>query len=223
VGAVLDLRAVGLRRFRGHLEGVADPAHTPDVRRQRHPRRDPGRVDDRARHRSWVGHRGPRVSRGGAGDHQRRRRLRRDRPDARDVPGTTPAATPAARWSRRRCCPMSRSEVIELIYLFCSVCFIVALKGLSSPRWARQGNLIGAAGMVVAIGATFAWPGLHRIWLIVVGIVIGTAVAIPAARAVKMTAIPQMVAAFNGVGGGAAALVSLAEFQRLHSTAGVGT
>src|SRR4051795_12351881 len=118
---------------------------------------------------------------------------------------------------------MSRAETIELIYLFCAVCFIVALKGLSSPRWARQGKLIGAAGMVVAISATFAWPGLHRIWLIVVGIVIGTAVAIPAARAVKMTAIPQMVAAFNGVGGGAAALVSLAEFQRLHSTAGVGT
>src|SRR4051795_9137655 len=118
---------------------------------------------------------------------------------------------------------MSRAETIELIYLFCAVCFIVALKGLSSPRWARQGNLIGAAGMVVAIGATFAWPGLHRIWLIVVGIVIGTAVAIPAARAVKMTAIPQMVAAFNGVGGGAAALVSLAEFQGSHATAGVGT
>jgi proton-translocating NAD(P)+ transhydrogenase subunit beta len=118
---------------------------------------------------------------------------------------------------------MSRPETIELIYLFCAVCFIVALKGLSSPRWARQGNLVGAAGMVVAIAATFAWPGLHRIWLIVVGIVVGTAVAIPAARAVKMTAIPQMVAAFNGVGGGAAALVSLAEFQRSHTFAGVGT
>src|SRR3954465_8871025 len=118
---------------------------------------------------------------------------------------------------------MSRADTIELIYLLCAVCFIVALKGLSSPRWARQGNLVGAAGMVVAIGATFAWPGLHQIWLIIIGIVIGTAVAIPAARAVKMTAVPQMVAAFNGVGGGAAALVSLAEFQRSHASAGVGT
>jgi H+-translocating NAD(P) transhydrogenase subunit beta len=118
---------------------------------------------------------------------------------------------------------MSRIQAIELIYLFCAVCFIIALKGLSSPRWARQGNLVGAGGMVVAIATTFAWPGLHRIWLIVVGMVIGTAIAIPAARMVKMTAIPQMVAAFNGVGGGAAALVSLAEFDRSHATAGIGT
>ena len=115
---------------------------------------------------------------------------------------------------------MNRAETIELIYLFSAVCFIVALKGLSSPRSARTGNLIGAAGMVVAVGATFATPGLHRIVLIVVALVVGTAVGVPAARAVKMTAIPQMVAAFNGVGGGAAALVSLAEFDRGHASFG---
>jgi H+-translocating NAD(P) transhydrogenase subunit beta len=115
---------------------------------------------------------------------------------------------------------MSRSQAIELVYLFCAVCFIVALKGLSSPRSARTGNLIGAVGMTVAVAATFATPGLHRIALIVVALVIGTAVAVPAARAVKMTAIPQMVAAFNGVGGGAAALVSLAEFDRGHASFG---
>ena len=118
---------------------------------------------------------------------------------------------------------MNRVDTIELIYLFCAVSFIVALKGLSSPRWARQGNLVGAAGMLVAIVTTFFLPGLHRIWLILIGIVVGVAVAIPAARLVKMTAIPQMVAAFNGVGGGAAALVSLAEFDKSHSTAGIGT
>jgi H+-translocating NAD(P) transhydrogenase subunit beta len=118
---------------------------------------------------------------------------------------------------------VNRLDTIELIYLLCAVSFIVALKGLSSPRWARHGNLIGAAGMVVAIATTFAFPGLHRIWLILVGIAVGVAVGLPAARMVKMTAIPQMVAAFNGVGGGAAALVSLAEFDKSHSFASTGT
>ncbi|MDQ1698661.1 MAG: H+-translocating transhydrogenase subunit beta [Frankiaceae bacterium] len=115
---------------------------------------------------------------------------------------------------------MSRVQAIELVYLFCAVCFIVALKGLSSPRSARLGNIIGAVGMTVAVGATFATPGLHRIVLIIVALVVGTAVGVPAARAVKMTAVPQMVAAFNGVGGGAAALVSLAEFDRGHASFG---
>ena len=118
---------------------------------------------------------------------------------------------------------MSRANAIELIYLFSAVCFIVALKGLSSPRGARTGNLIGAAGMIVAVGATFATPGLHRMVLIVVALVIGTAIGVPAARMVRMTAIPQMVAAFNGVGGGAAALVSLAEFDRNATHTGLGT
>src|SRR3954454_20539046 len=104
---------------------------------------------------------------------------------------------------------MSRAETIELVYLACAVCFIVALKGLSSPRTARVGNLIGAAGMLLAVAVTFATPGLHRIGLILVALALGTVVGVPAARRVQMTAIPQMVAIFNGVGGAAAALVSL--------------
>jgi len=118
---------------------------------------------------------------------------------------------------------VNRLDTIELIYLLCAVSFIVALMGLSSPKWARQGNLIGAAGMAVAIATTFAFPGLHHIVLIVVAMAVGVAAALPAARLVKMTAIPQMVAAFNGVGGGAAALVSLAEFDKSHAHASVGT
>ena len=118
---------------------------------------------------------------------------------------------------------MSRADTIEVVYLVAAVCFIVALKGLSSPRGARMGNLIGAAGMLVAVGATFATPGMHRVWLIVIALAIGTAVAVPAARSVRMTAIPQMVAAFNGVGGAAAALVSLAEFDRAAADTGFGT
>src|SRR5947199_302696 len=65
--------------------------------------------------------------------------------------------------------------------------------------------------------------GLHRLGLIVAGLGVGTAIGVPAARAVKMTAIPQMVAAFNGVGGAAAALVSLVEFDRVATDSGLGT
>ncbi|MGH9044972.1 MAG: NAD(P)(+) transhydrogenase (Re/Si-specific) subunit beta [Acidimicrobiales bacterium] len=107
---------------------------------------------------------------------------------------------------------MSRGTAIDLCYLAAAVSFIVALKGLSSPRHARPGNLLAALGMALAIGATFATPHLSHIALIVGAMVIGAAIGIPAARLVKMTAMPQMVAAFNGVGGGAAAVVSITEF-----------
>ncbi len=98
------------------------------------------------------------------------------------------------------------------IYLASTICFVLALKALSSPRHARRGNLIGVAGMVIAVGLTFADQRIGHDWIIGVGMVIGAAIGIPAARKVRMTAMPQMVAAFNGVGGGAAALVSLVEF-----------
>ncbi len=107
---------------------------------------------------------------------------------------------------------MSLSTSIHVAYLIGAVCFILALKGLTSPKTARQGNLIGVAGMIIAIGATFATKGLHNIILMVVAMVIGSIIAVPAARLVKMTAMPQMVAIFNGVGGGAAAVVSMTEF-----------
>jgi NAD(P) transhydrogenase subunit beta len=101
---------------------------------------------------------------------------------------------------------------IRLAYLVAAVCFIVALSGLSGPKTARAGNLVGAAGMLIAIGMTFATPSLGRFGLMALAMVIGAAIGFPAARLVKMTAIPQMVAAFNGVGGGAAALIALDTF-----------
>jgi NAD(P) transhydrogenase subunit beta len=109
---------------------------------------------------------------------------------------------------------MSLGTGIDLAYLVAATCFILALMGLSGPRTARQGNLIGAAGMALAIALTFATPGLTNFPLIVVAMAIGAVIGFPAARLVKMTAMPQMVAAFNGVGGGAAALISLTEFIR---------
>ncbi len=112
---------------------------------------------------------------------------------------------------------MSLETGIRLVYLIAAVCFIVALSGLSGPKTARLGNLIGAGGMALAIGMTFATPGLSRFALMAGAMVIGVAIGFPAARLVKMTAIPQMVAAFNGVGGGAAALISLATFLKTPS------
>src|SRR5579862_7296419 len=108
-----------------------------------------------------------------------------------------------------------------VVYLIAIVGFILALKGLSSPKRARLGNLAGAAGMLLAVGWTFSLPVVHgtskNLVLIIVAIAIGTAIGVPAARNVKMTAMPQMVAIFNGVGGGAAALVSVTEFIALPS------
>ena len=103
----------------------------------------------------------------------------------------------------------------SLLYLITIVCFVLALRFLSSPRTARRGNLVGAAGMAVAIAVTLAQPGVAINWEIIVGAAIGTAFGAVGARRVKMTAMPQMVALFNGVGGGAAALVSIAEFHLL--------
>jgi H+-translocating NAD(P) transhydrogenase subunit beta len=109
---------------------------------------------------------------------------------------------------------MSLGTGIRIAYLVAAVCFILALSGLSSPKRARAGNLLGAAGALVAIGMTFATPSLSRFGVMVGAMAVGVVIAVPAARLVKMTAMPQMVAAFNGVGGGAAALVSITEFLK---------
>jgi NAD(P) transhydrogenase subunit beta len=112
---------------------------------------------------------------------------------------------------------ISDPDVIGLLYLVAIVCFILALRFLSSPKHARRGNWIGGVGMIVAIVTTLLIDGIGNWALIVIGALIGTAVGLVGARTVKMTAMPQMVALFNGVGGGAAALIAMAEF---HEAAG---
>ncbi len=117
---------------------------------------------------------------------------------------------------------MSRETLIDLLYLFSATTFIVALKGLGSPKHARRGNMVAAFGMLVAIVATFfkyvdGHP-LHHVLLIVLAMCIGLIIAVPTARFVQMTAMPQLVAIFNGVGGGAASLVSITEFVHIKST-----
>ena len=111
---------------------------------------------------------------------------------------------------------------IQLVFLACGVCFILALKGLSGPKTARNGNLLGAAAAVVACLMPFFWPELHlrHVPLIIGAIAIGTVVGVYGARTVQMTQMPQMVALFNGVGGGAAALVALLELNQVIDAGG---
>ncbi len=115
---------------------------------------------------------------------------------------------------------MHSANLINSVYLVTAITFIVALKRLSSPATARSGNLIGAVGMLIAIGATLLQREVVSFWQLGVGMAVGTVAGAVSAEKVKMTAMPQMVALFNGVGGGAAALVSFAEFHRLAPEAG---
>jgi NAD(P) transhydrogenase subunit beta len=109
----------------------------------------------------------------------------------------------------------------NLLYLFTIAAFILALRFLSSPRHARLGVQIGAAGMVWAVIVTLALEEVVTgYWWMAFGIAIGSVVGVVGARRVKMTAMPQMVALFNGVGGGAAALISLVEFHGLWAHSG---
>jgi proton-translocating NAD(P)+ transhydrogenase subunit beta len=104
-------------------------------------------------------------------------------------------------------------NLIQVLYIVAFGLFIYGLMGLTGPRTAVRGNRIAAVGMAVAIVATLLLPGFGEWGLVILGIVIGTAVGVPAARNVKMTAMPQMVALFNGVGGGAVALIAWVEFR----------
>jgi NAD(P) transhydrogenase subunit beta len=108
---------------------------------------------------------------------------------------------------------MSRSDVITLLYIVAFAMFIVGLHMLRGPRTAVRGNQVAAVGMGIAVFATLLNRDVGDWALIVVGVAIGTAVGVPAARSVKMTAMPQMVALFNGVGGGAVALISFVEYK----------
>lgn len=115
--------------------------------------------------------------------------------------------------------------IYDLIGLSAGVMFILALKGLSHPRTARRGNLLGALGATIATVAVFFYAGkegslpLNNLGWIIGAIAFGVIVGVPAARKVQMTAMPQLVALFNGVGGGAAALVAIVEYLKLGDTA----
>ena len=114
---------------------------------------------------------------------------------------------------------MDLRTLIPITYLIAAITFVLGLKGLSGPKTAVNGNRIAGAGMVLAVAATFfdiEFQSYGTTGLIVTaaGIIVGGAAGFTGARLVKMTAMPQMVALFNGAGGGSAALVSILELMR---------
>src|SRR5512140_790774 len=119
-------------------------------------------------------------------------------------------------------------SILEISYILASVLFVLGLKKLSHPDTARSGNLWAAAGMGLAILCTILFhktsagegnfEGIHNIPFILVALFIGTFVGWFAAKKVKMTAMPQMVSLFNGMGGACAALISMMEFPRMQTT-----
>ncbi|HEY3759070.1 MAG TPA: NAD(P)(+) transhydrogenase (Re/Si-specific) subunit beta [Solirubrobacteraceae bacterium] len=115
---------------------------------------------------------------------------------------------------------LQSESFIYVLYIVAFSLFIQGLRGLSGPTGAVRGNRIAAVGMAIAVLATLLNPGEGNWGLIVLGVALGAAVGVPAARNVKMTAMPQMVALFNGVGGGAVAIISWVEFRHYGSTYG---
>jgi NAD(P) transhydrogenase subunit beta len=105
-------------------------------------------------------------------------------------------------------------DFIRSCYIVAFILFIVGLQRLRTPVTARKGNLIAAVGMAIAVVATLLQPQVGNYGLIALGVALGTAIGVPAARSVRMTAMPQMVALFNGVGGGAVALIAWSEFRK---------
>ena len=112
---------------------------------------------------------------------------------------------------------LQSANFIDALYIVAFGLFIYGMSGLTGPRTAVRGNKIAATGMAIAVVATLLTPrvlsGSLTPWLIALGLVLGIAVGIPAARNVRMTGIPQMVALFNGVGGGAVALIAWIEYR----------
>src|SRR3954447_6804072 len=230
-----DPRARGIRGLRGDLEGAEHAAHATHVRHERDPRdRAPRRPADPLLRGRGV-QQGAARDRDHLRDDQHRRRVPRDRPDAGDVQGRPRVAGSPERRGRiagRRgrgfvtvlvSFPQDR-QFIETLYIVAFTLCTLGIIGLAGPRTAPRGNRLAAVGMAVALVATLLIPNVIKdggdVALMALGIGIGTAVGVPAARRVKITAMPQMVALFNGVGGGAVALIAWSEFRTTDALAG---
>ena len=112
---------------------------------------------------------------------------------------------------------MLNSEIIiQVCYLIAAIVFILGLKRMSSPTTARLGIVWAGGGMLLATAATFFTPGMANIELIIIAIAIGGGLAWMTAKKVAMTDMPQMIALYNGMGGGAAAAIAAVEMFKVH-------
>ncbi len=115
---------------------------------------------------------------------------------------------------------MKEKFLIDATYFIVAILFILGLKAMSSPVTARKGIIWAGVGMVLATAVTYLWPGMHNVLLMTIALAIGGALAWWGGKVVKMTDMPQMVAIYNGMGGGAAAAIAALEFSRgqMHDT-----
>src|SRR5690606_14330268 len=212
VRGLVHLHAGGDRRARDHFPGAGDPAHAADVGQQLHPRHRADRRDRGARPRRHPPGEGDRLRRGADGRGQCRRRLRGHRAHARDVQALEEAGARG----------MSGAQVLTLVvgtsYLVAATLFLLGLQRMASPLTARSGIRWAGLGMVIATLATFFLPELHNIPLILAAPALGTVVAWVSGKRVAITDMPQMVALYNGLGGGSAAAIGAVELLRWSST-----
>src|SRR5688500_2100748 len=214
-GAV-HLHAGGHRRPRDHFPGAGDPAHPADVGLQLHPWHRADRRHAGAGACRHHAREGDRIRGSAAGRGQCRRRLRGDRADAGDVQVVQGACLEAGGAEGMSWLPL----LIKASYLVAATLFLLGLQRMASPRTARSGIQWAGAGMLIATFATFFLPGLHNIGLIVAATAIGTAVAWVWGKKVAITDMPQMVALFNGMGGGSAAAIGAVELFKYSAAGG---
>jgi NAD(P) transhydrogenase subunit beta len=105
-------------------------------------------------------------------------------------------------------------NLIQVSYFAAAVLFILGLKRMSSPLTARGGIVWAGMGMLVASGVTFLWPGMHNYGLMILAIAVGGGAAWYTGKRVGMTDMPQMIAIYNGMGGGAAAAIAAVELLK---------
>src|SRR5207342_3300757 len=206
IPCAVRVHARGLHRLRNHRPRAGDPAYPAHVGLQLRARHRAGRRDGGARTGGHASGEGDRLPCGAAGCRQRRWRLRGHRTHARDVQVEQGGQQVTG----------ALALLVKGSYFLAALLFILGIKRMASPVTARSGIRWAGAGMVLATLATFFYPGpdggaLHNLHLIAIALLVGVGLAWWSGKRVAMTDMPQMVALYNGMGGGSAAAIGAVE------------